>query len=134
MSIAKVCVRIPSEKKEELLRLAEIWRKSDNSRGPGWDAKIIHRIARQHYGGLEAMFKAHDWPERGKDMMPKVQKRISQTYGSVEKFACKFLDANEAISSSAFPFGAWGKPAQVCADSDHMVEPTDDKTLDEMGL
>ena len=53
---------------------------------PGWDAKVIAEIARRS-GGYAAMFEAHGWPERGSDMMRKVQKRVVESYGSVRAFA-----------------------------------------------
>ncbi len=87
--IVKVCVRIPNERKPELLELAENWKKESYAAGarpPGWDAKAIHVVARLKYGGLRKMFVLHEWPERGSDMMPKVQSRIKTAYGSIENF------------------------------------------------
>lgn len=84
----KVCLRIPDEEKEELLQIAKLRR--DNVRSPGWDAKLIHQIARDHFGGLEKMYQHHGWDERGSDMMRYVQKHVKQTYGSVDAFAEKF--------------------------------------------
>jgi len=89
MSIEKVCVRIPAARKDELLAIAKAWRET-TPRGPGWDAKIIHQIARERFGGLMGMFEHHDWPERGSDMMRFVQAHVKETYGSVEAFADKF--------------------------------------------
>jgi hypothetical protein len=88
MAIEKVCVRIPAARKDELLAIAKAWR--ETARGPGWDAKIIHQIAKDRFGGLLAMFEHHDWPERGSDMMRFVQSRVKETYGSVDAFAEKF--------------------------------------------
>ena len=53
---------------------------------PGWDAKAISEIASEHYGGFTAMFEKHGWPERGQDMMPKVQLRVKDEYGSIAAF------------------------------------------------
>ena len=53
---------------------------------PGGDAKAISRIASASYGGFLAMFEAHGWPERGADMMRKVQTRVKEHYGSVVAF------------------------------------------------
>lgn len=53
---------------------------------PGGDAKAIAEVARRRFGGFEAMFEHHGWPERGSDMMRKVQTRVVETYGSVAKF------------------------------------------------
>lgn len=53
---------------------------------PGGDAKAISRIATERYGGYLAMFEKHEWPERGSDMMRKVQTRVKEQYGSVANF------------------------------------------------
>ncbi len=87
--IIKVCVRVPSDRKEDLLKFAAKLRSEDKIAGtkaPGWDAKAIHEIARKKYGGLRELFEHHEWPERGSDMMRQVQSRIKNNYGSVEKF------------------------------------------------
>jgi hypothetical protein len=55
-------------------------------RTPGWDAKQIARIASASYGGYAQMFEKHHWPERGSDMMRKVQLRVKATYGSIDAF------------------------------------------------
>ena len=55
-------------------------------RAPGWDAQVITEIAKERYGGFEKMFESHGWPERGADMMRKVQMRVAKKYGSVEAF------------------------------------------------
>ena len=59
-------------------------------RPPGWDAKIIALVAKEAFGGFQRMFEVHGWPERGEDMMRKVQTRVSETYGSVENFGNTF--------------------------------------------
>ena len=56
------------------------------SRRPGWDAAAIAEIAKAKYGDYVVLFEAHGWPERGPDMMRKVQTRVKETYGSVEAF------------------------------------------------
>lgn len=53
---------------------------------PGGDAKAIAHVARSRFGGFAAMFEHHGWPERGSDMMRKVQTRVAETYGSVKAF------------------------------------------------
>ena len=53
---------------------------------PGGDAKVIAEIARRKFGGFTAMFEHHGWPERGSDMMRKVQTRVVESYGSVRAF------------------------------------------------
>ena len=92
MDIIKVCVRIPKSRKEEVTGIAKIWRYLDggeNAKGPGWDAKAIHKIAKENYGGLSEMFLHHHWPETGSDMMRQVQKRVKDSYGTVEEFISK---------------------------------------------
>ena len=64
--------------------------KTDNKRSPGWDAKLISKIAKNHYGGFKEMFEAHGWPERGSQMMQSVQSRVAETYGSIRLFEKKF--------------------------------------------
>lgn len=59
------------------------------SKPPGWDAKAIRDIAARHYGGFTGLFERHDWPERGSDMMRKVQTRVKETYGSIDAFVRK---------------------------------------------
>jgi hypothetical protein len=53
---------------------------------PGWDAKVITEIAKRVFGSFEKMFADHDWPERGSNMMRKVQTRVKETYRSVRAF------------------------------------------------
>lgn len=52
----------------------------------GWDAQRIAEIAQREYGDFTRMFEAHGWPERGKEMLRKVQTRVKETYGSVKAF------------------------------------------------
>lgn len=57
----------------------------------GGDAVAISRVAKEHFGGTyKAMFEHHGWPERGSDMMRKVQTRVVETYGSVRAFEAHF--------------------------------------------
>ncbi|PBN41646.1 hypothetical protein [Sphingobium sp. D43FB] len=56
---------------------------------PGGDAKAISRIASAKYGSFLAMFEKHGWPERGSDMMRKVQTRVKEEYGSVAAFVLR---------------------------------------------
>lgn len=53
---------------------------------PGGDAKVIAAIAKARFGNFTVMFEYHGWPERGQDMMCKVQTRVVETYGSVRAF------------------------------------------------
>ncbi len=58
---------------------------------PGGDAKAISEVARARFGGsYQAMFAHHGWPERGADMMRKVQTRVVETTGSVAAFERHF--------------------------------------------
>jgi len=89
MEIEKVCVRIPSNRKGELLTLVASWRAQAAEAGhrtPGWDAKIIHEIAGKKFGGLLGLYEHHGWEERGNKMMPTVQRHIKERYGSIERF------------------------------------------------
>jgi hypothetical protein len=53
---------------------------------PGENGKIVSEIAFECFGGYEKMFVFHGWPERGSDMLRAVQKRIRETYGSIQEF------------------------------------------------
>lgn len=57
---------------------------------PGGDAKAIAQIAKDHFGDFTKIFEHHGWPERGADMMRKVQTRVAETYGSVLAFEAHF--------------------------------------------
>jgi hypothetical protein len=59
---------------------------------PGWDAKAISDIAARRYGGFADMFEKHGWPERGSEMMRKVQTRVKESYGSIAAFVAKHTD------------------------------------------
>jgi hypothetical protein len=84
--VIKVDARIPANREQELLRLAAQWLEEAGHKFPGWDAKAIHRVAKEKYGGLEEMFQHHGWPERGGEIMQRVQARVRDAYGSVEAF------------------------------------------------
>ena len=87
MENIKVCVRVPKNKKEELMTFAKNLREAEISgKTPGWDSKAIHSIARSNYNSLREFFEFQQWPERGKHMMPKVQSRVKDAYGSIENF------------------------------------------------
>lgn len=68
---------------------------------PGGDAKAIAEIAKRQFGGYLQMFEHHGWPERGQDMMRKVQTRVVETYGSVRAFSEQFQPAQGHPSTSA---------------------------------
>tara|TARA_R110000868_G_scaffold299570_2_gene559867 strand:- start:4092 stop:4310 length:219 start_codon:yes stop_codon:yes gene_type:complete len=53
---------------------------------PGGDAKAIARVAKERFQNFTKMFEHHGWPERGQEMMRKVQTRVVETYGSVRAF------------------------------------------------
>lgn len=90
--IIKVCVRIPPGRQQDLLDLASQWRSEAAPRAPGWDAKAIRDIAKEHYGSFGVMFETLGWPERGTKMMPAVQARVRKTYGSVEAFVAAHVN------------------------------------------
>lgn len=52
----------------------------------GGDAQAIKRVAESYYGGYGNMFEAHRWPERSTKIMPAVQSRVVEAYGSVRAF------------------------------------------------
>jgi hypothetical protein len=52
-------------------------------RAPWWDATAAHRIARENYGSMLAMFEAHGWPERGTKMMPVLSSHIVAQWGGI---------------------------------------------------
>ncbi len=60
-----------------------------STRNPALDAKEISRVATDRYGGMDKMFAAHKWPERGSQMMISVQRHVQAAYGSVEAFSAK---------------------------------------------
>ena len=60
------------------------------SYAPGEDTKIIAEIAKRKFGNFTAMFEHHGWPERGSEMMRKVQTRVVGAYGSVRAFEARF--------------------------------------------
>ncbi len=95
LNMIKVCVRVPADRKDDLMEYAKELREADFEfvrRAPGWDAKVIHKIAPEKYGSLLGMFEKHGWSERGSDMMRSVQRRVKQSYGSVEDFVKKHAD------------------------------------------
>lgn len=59
---------------------------SDPDRSPGWDKRAVNRIAKDTYGGLAAMFKAHGWHRDGRTYGQVAPTRVKQTYGSVAAF------------------------------------------------
>lgn len=85
----------------------------------GGDAKAIKRVAETYYGSYKNMFEAHGWPERGDKIMPAVQKRVVETYGSVRAFE----DAH-APNGLMFPMEAIQSiPPNVWLTSEHSFEP-----------
>lgn len=59
---------------------------SYNNRNPGWDKKAINEIAKECYGGLDAMFKEHEWDAEGKTFSQIAPTKVAKTYGTVEAF------------------------------------------------
>lgn len=85
-SIIKVCVRIPMTQKEKLMEFAKELRSEHTDKGPGWDSKAIHNIAKKNYGDLNGLFESQNWDERGKKMLPNVQRRVKNDFGTIENF------------------------------------------------
>ena len=56
------------------------------TRTPGWDATAVNTLAQVRFGGLQGLFKAEGWPERGQAMMPAVGRRVVEAYRTVEAF------------------------------------------------
>ena len=92
----RVCVKVPPSRENELKLLAKAWREKEtgHAKAPGWDAKAIHKIAREEFGGLKEMFEHHGWTERGSDMMRHVQSRVKEHYGSIDVFVDRFESSN----------------------------------------
>ena len=63
---------------------------------PGGDAKAIVEVARRRFGGFEATFDHHGWPERSADMMRKVQTRFAGTYGTDAAFGHHFTAEDQS--------------------------------------
>jgi hypothetical protein len=80
---------------------------SDNPTGrggvyrQGGDATAISEIARDQFGNFTVMFEYHGWPERGQEMMRKVQTRVVETYGSVRAFEEYFRRIDQSRRDSA---------------------------------
>ncbi|GAA4642367.1 hypothetical protein GCM10023115_05360 [Pontixanthobacter gangjinensis] len=62
------------------------------SRQPGWDKQAINQIARDEYGGLDAMFEAHGWTTNGRVISQIAPTKVVQTYGSVDSFVKAHAD------------------------------------------
>lgn len=52
----------------------------------GGDAQAISRVAEANYDSYANMFELHGWPERGNKIMPAVQSRVVNAYGSIRAF------------------------------------------------
>lgn len=94
----KVTVTVPENKIAEIKDIARTIREEHRqlhasaSKPPGWDAKVISQIAKEHFGSFEKMFIEMEWPERGSDMMRKVQSHVKHKFGSVENFHIAYSD------------------------------------------
>lgn len=73
---------------------------SGQSYAAGGDAVAISAVARMHFGDFTRMFEHHGWPERGQDMMRKVQTRVVETYGSVRAFDAHFRGIEKFMKDS----------------------------------
>ena len=86
----KICVRVPADRRDDLLAYAKLLREKAEGRHPGWDRQAVHRIADEHFGGTKGLFEAHGWPERGSDMPRQIMTRVKEAFGSVEAFVDQF--------------------------------------------
>lgn len=87
----KVCVRVPESGVDTIKTLAaDLRAEADGTQPAGWDAKEISRIAREYFTSYAGMFGHHGWPEKGSDMMRKVQSRVKDEYGSIDAFVEKY--------------------------------------------
>lgn len=96
------------------------------NRSPGWDAKEIARIAREHYGSLREMFELHEWPERGAAMMPSVQRHVVEEYGNVQTCVEKHAAFGVALidpPSSFSPLSEWREFLREMECSDNRDSP-----------
>ncbi len=85
----------------------------------GWDAQAIQKIANGYYGGYANMFEAHGWPERSTKIMPAVQSRVVETYGSIRDF-----EEAHPPSDNMFPMAAIkSKPPNVWLTSFYGFRP-----------
>jgi len=88
----KVTVKVPENQVHAIKVIAKTMREdfrlknAEFERAPGWDTKIISKISKEKFGSFENMFVEMGWPERGSDMMRKVQKHVVNRFGSVEAF------------------------------------------------
>ncbi|RDC60887.1 hypothetical protein HME9302_02103 [Alteripontixanthobacter maritimus] len=62
------------------------------SRHPGWDKQAINQIARDEYGGLDAMFEAHGWEKGERTFGQIAPTKVVETYGSVDSFVKAHAD------------------------------------------
>lgn len=60
---------------------------NDPARAPGWDKQAVNQIARDEYGGLDAMFEAHGWITDGRVISQIAPTKVVETYGSIDSFA-----------------------------------------------
>lgn len=59
---------------------------SSPDRSPGWDKRVVNRIAKEQYGGLRAMFDAHGWSTDGRVISQIAPTRVVGTYRSIGAF------------------------------------------------
>lgn len=58
----------------------------DASRKLGWDKKAVNRLAKEHYGSLQAMLEAHGWVKGEKTFGQIAPTLVKNSYGSVDAF------------------------------------------------
>lgn len=75
------------------------------NRKPGWDKAAIAEIARDEFGGMDAMFQHFGWDaDAGKSTSQVAPTCIAETCGSVEGFV---RHAEYALQPSKHPLDYW---------------------------
>lgn len=96
---------------------------TDAERKPGWDKKAVNRIAKEHYGSLQAMFDAHGWDAGGRTISQIAPTFAVQTYGDVDAFV-KAHESGLMQSALVDPFAAVeGDPPNVWLGSYYGYDP-----------
>lgn len=96
---------------------------TDQSRGPGWDKQAVNQIARNEYGGLEAMFDAHGWDTDGRVISQIAPTKVVETYGSVDSFVKAHADGRSLNPMLDVEAAFKSDPPQVFLKSFHGFTP-----------
>lgn len=93
------------------------------NRQPGWDKRAINQIARDEYGGLDAMFEAHGWTSNGRMISQIAPTKVVQTYGSVDSFVKAHTDGRALNPMLDVEAAFKADPPQVFLKSFHGFTP-----------